>query len=351
MKFGLLYIPDYHPEAHGSFATYYDQMLEQIVTAEALGFDGAWFAEHRIPGFAFGNPAVFMAAAARLTRRIRLGTAVALLPLHNPVRLLEDYSMVDVLSGGRLDFGVGRGLYKYDYDLSSVDMHQSRPRFDECLAVILQAWQHEVFSHQGQFFQYDQHSITPRPVQQPHPPIYMACVMSPESYEWAGAHGHHILTAPFFFTRFEEQQTRLALYSRALETAGVDPASRDVVGAYHLYCGDSDAEVRRIAEPGLRTYQAFTKGADLLRGAQRDAEQYKAWQGFFANRETITFEQMRATRAVMGTPDECAARIGQLSREYGLNYFIFEINYGALPHGEVLRSLERFAREVMPRFR
>jgi alkanesulfonate monooxygenase SsuD/methylene tetrahydromethanopterin reductase-like flavin-dependent oxidoreductase (luciferase family) len=98
-------------------------------------------------------------------------------------------------------------------------------------------------------------------------------------------------------------------------------------------------------------YQAFTKEADLLRGAHRDAEQYKAWQGFFANRETITFEQMRATRAVMGTPEECAARLRQLRQEYGLNYFIFEVNYGALPHGEVLRSLERFAREVMPRFR
>src|SRR5262249_12612711 len=79
-------------------------------------------AEHRIPRFAFGNPAVFMAAVARMTSRIRLGTAVSLLPLHNPVRLAEDYSMVDVLSGGRLDFGVGRGLYKYDYEMSGVDM-------------------------------------------------------------------------------------------------------------------------------------------------------------------------------------------------------------------------------------
>jgi alkanesulfonate monooxygenase SsuD/methylene tetrahydromethanopterin reductase-like flavin-dependent oxidoreductase (luciferase family) len=166
-------------------------------------------------------------------------------------------------------------------------MRQSRPRFDECLAVILQAWQHEVFSHQGQFFQYEQHSVTPRPVQQPYPPIYVACVMSPESYEWAGAHGHHILTAPFFFTRFQDQQTRLTLYLRALEKVGLDPASRDVVGAYHLYCGDGDTEVRAIAEPGLRAYQAFAKAADLLRGAQRDPEQYQAWRGFFENRETI----------------------------------------------------------------
>src|SRR5262245_9362193 len=93
------------------------------------------------------------------------------------------------------------------------------------------------------FFSMIRNSVTPRPVQTPHPPVYMACVMSPESYEWAGVHGHRILTAPFFFTRFEDQQTRLALYHRALEKVGVEPTQRDVVGAYHLYCGDSDAEV------------------------------------------------------------------------------------------------------------
>ena len=83
----------------------------------------------------------------------------------------------------------------------------------------------------------------------------------------------------------------------------------------------------------------------------RDPSQYQAWQRFFENRDTITFEQMRATRAVIGTPDECAARITQLSQEYGLNYFMFEANYGGITHADVLCSLERFAREVIPRFR
>jgi alkanesulfonate monooxygenase SsuD/methylene tetrahydromethanopterin reductase-like flavin-dependent oxidoreductase (luciferase family) len=274
-----------------------------------------------------------------------------LLPLHNPIRLVEDYNMVDVLSAGRLDFGVGRGLYKYDYDLSGVDMGQSRERFDECLEVIVKAWQQEVFSHYGKYFQYDHHAVTPRPVQQPHPPIYVACVMTPESYTWAGQNGHHLLTAPFFFSHFEDQQERLALYTEALRQAGIDPQERDIVGAYHLYCGDNADQVRAVAEPALRAYQSFTKGADLLRSAERDPVQYKAWQGFFENRATITFEQMRATRAVMGTADECVERLAQLREQYGLNTFIFEVNYGALPHAEVLRSLRRFAKEVMPQFR
>jgi alkanesulfonate monooxygenase SsuD/methylene tetrahydromethanopterin reductase-like flavin-dependent oxidoreductase (luciferase family) len=131
MKFGLCYIPDYHQELSGSWQDWYEGMIEEVKLAERLGFHGAWFAEHRVPGFAFGSPAMFIAACARETCRIRLGCSVSLLPLNNPVRTAEDYAMADVLSHGRLDFGVGRGLFKYDYDISNIPMSESRERFGE----------------------------------------------------------------------------------------------------------------------------------------------------------------------------------------------------------------------------
>ena len=140
MKFGLCYIPDYHEELSGSWQDWYDDMIAEVKLAETLGFDGAWFAEHRVAGFAFGSPALFIAACARETQRIRLGCSVSLLPLNNPVRTAEDYAMADVLSHGRLDFGVGRGLYKYDYDIANVPMSESRERFDENLAIIRALW-------------------------------------------------------------------------------------------------------------------------------------------------------------------------------------------------------------------
>ena len=350
MKFGLLYIPDYHAELHGSYGTYYDEMITQVKEADQLGFDGAWFAEHRIPGFAWGNPAVWMASLARETSRIRLGSAVSLLPLHNPIRVVEDYSVVDVLSGGRLDLGVGRGLYQYDYDLSLVDMAESRPRFSEALSVIEAAWGSERFSHHGEFFDFEDHSVTPRPTQTPHPPIYLSAVMSPDSYLWAGSKGHHLLCAPFFFTDPAKQRDLLDLYRGALADAGHDASERDVVGAYHLYCGPDESAVQRAAKPALARYQAFTKAADMLRGAHRDESQYEAWKGFYDNRETITFEQMRETRAVMGTPAQCVERIGSLAEQYGLNSFIFEVNYGGMATADVLGSLEQFATEVIPQF-
>lgn len=350
MKFGLLYIPDYHAEAHGSFQAYYEDMIRQVQVADELGYDGAWFAEHRIPGFAWGNPAVWMAAIARETTRIRLGSAVSLLPLHNPIRVVEDYSTVDVLSGGRLNLGVGRGLYQYDYDLSMVDMGESRPRFDEALEVITKAWGSEYFSHEGTYFRYEDHCVTPRTVQDPHPPLYLSAVMSPESYRWAGANGHNLMCAPFFFTDAQQQRELLDIYTDELTAGGHDTSSRDIVGAYHLYCGADEADVQAVAAPALGTYQAFTKAADMLRSAQRHGEQYKSWKGFYENRETITFDQMRATRAVMGPPAECVDRIGSLAEQYGLNSFIFEVNYGGLPTGKIIESLERFAGEVIPQF-
>ena len=151
MKFGLCYIPDYHEELSGSWQDWYDDMIAEVKLAETLGFDGAWFAEHRVAGFAFGSPALFIAACARETQRIRLGCSVSLLPLNNPVRTAEDYAMADVLSHGRLDFGVGRGLYKYDYDIANVPMSESRERFDENLAIIRALWTEDRVTHHGRW--------------------------------------------------------------------------------------------------------------------------------------------------------------------------------------------------------
>ncbi|HLZ69666.1 MAG TPA: LLM class flavin-dependent oxidoreductase [Dehalococcoidia bacterium] len=350
MKFGLCYIADYHPDFQGSYAQWYDGMLEEIVRADELGYDGAWLAEHHIPAFAFGSPAVFLAAAARQTRRIRLGTAVSLLPLNDPIRLAEDYAMVDVLSKGRLDFGAGRGLYKYDYDTCRVDMSESKERFDENLEIIRRAWTEEDFSYRGRWTAIEHHTVTPRPLQQPHPPIWVAAVMTRDSFRWAGSHGFNLQTAPFFYTHFADMQERLAIYRDSLREHGHDPAQKEVLAVYHMYCAESAAEVAAVADPAMKRFQQFGKAVDERRHAYRDPRAYQDWKGFYENRQTISFDQMKETRAVLGTPEECRAKIRMLTEAYGMNYLIFEVNFGGLPHENVMRSLELFAREVMPAF-
>jgi alkanesulfonate monooxygenase SsuD/methylene tetrahydromethanopterin reductase-like flavin-dependent oxidoreductase (luciferase family) len=225
MKFGLCYIPDYHEELSGSWQNWYDNMIAEVRLAESLGFDGAWFAEHRVAGFAFGSPAMFIAACARETQRIRLGCAISLLPLNNPVRTAEDYAMADVLSHGRLDFGAGRGLYKYDYDIANVPMSESRERFDENLAIIRALWTEDRVTHHGRWTSVDGHTIGPRPVQQPTPPVWVAAVRTEATYRWAGEHGFNLLTAPFFFTGHREQQALLGVYRDSLRAYGHDPAT------------------------------------------------------------------------------------------------------------------------------
>lgn len=351
MKFGLCYIPDYHEELSGSWVDWYEGMIAEVKLAERLGFHGAWFAEHRVPGFAFGSPAMFIAACARETRRIRLGCSVSLLPLNNPVRTAEDYAMADVLSGGRLDFGVGRGLYKYDYDMSNVPMGESRERFDENLAIVRKLWTEEHITHRGRWTTIEGHTLGPRPVQQPCPPIWVAAVRTEETYRWAGANGFNLLTAPFFFPDHREQQKLLQIYRDSLAANGHDPAAKEIMAVYHMYCAERDDDVTATADPALGRYQAFTKATDMSRQAYRDPVAYKDWKGFFENRESITLEQMKASRAVIGRPEDCIDKARMLSERFGITYLTFEVNFGALPHVRVMESMERFAAKVMPAFR
>ena len=348
MKFGLCYIPDYHAELSGSWADWYEGMIAEVKLAERLGYTGAWFAEHRVPGFAFGNPALFIAACARETTSIRLGTSVSLLPLNNPLRLAEDYAMADVLSHGRVDFGVGRGLYKYDYDMANVPMAESRERFDENLAIIRALWTEEHVTFRGRWSVIEGHTLGPKPLQRPSPPIWVAAIRTEETYRWAGANGFNLLTAPFFFPDSADQVRLLDIYRDSLARHGHDPATREVMAVYHMFCAGSDADVTAFADPALRRYQAFTKATDLSRQAFRDPVAYKDWKGFFENRETITLDQMKASRAVIGRPADCIDKIATLVERFGLTYLSFEVNFGALPHRLVAESLERFATKVIP---
>lgn len=336
MKFGLCYIHDYHAEYSGSWTDWYEGMIAEVGLAEEPGFDSAWFAEHRVPGFAFGSPALFITACARETKRIRLGASVSLLPLNNPVRTAEDYTMADILSHGRLDFGVGRGLYKYDYDIANVPMDESRDRFNENLAIIRQLWTEDQVTYHGRWTTIEGHTLAPRPSP---PPIFIAAVRTTETYQWAGENGFSLLTAPFFFPDHRDQQAHCH-----------DPARKETMAVYHMYCAETDAEVAKYADAALARYQAFTEATDLCRQAYRDSVAYKDWKGFFENRESITLQQMKATRAVIGRPEECIEKVAMLTERFGLTQIAFEVNYGALPHDHVMKSLRLFAERVIPRF-
>src|SRR5438552_5354210 len=171
MRFGFF---DQLPCAGGySERQRYQDLIAQIELGDALGFDTVWLGElHFSRAFSIlADPLMVLAAAAQRTTRIRLGTAVTLLPLHNPVKIAEEAAIADILSDGRLEFGVGRGTAPVHYAGYEILQDESRERFEEALDFISLAWTHETFSFKGKYFRAHDLSIVPRPVQVPHPPI------------------------------------------------------------------------------------------------------------------------------------------------------------------------------------
>src|SRR5262245_18564441 len=193
MQFGLfteLQCPEGRQESQ-----LYDELLEQVVLAEALDFHAVWLAElHFHRRFSIlSAPLLTAAAAAQRTQRLRLGIAVNLLPLHHPVRLAEEGTVLDVLSHGRLDFGVGRGHpFPGLYENFHVSPAESRARFAEALDMLIGAWTREPFSYHGEYFQVSDVAVIPKPVQKPHPPVFVAAG-SPETYVATGKGGLGIL--------------------------------------------------------------------------------------------------------------------------------------------------------------
>jgi alkanesulfonate monooxygenase SsuD/methylene tetrahydromethanopterin reductase-like flavin-dependent oxidoreductase (luciferase family) len=341
VRFGLLYNTDYRAEVHGPPARYYAQLLEQVERAEALGYDSVWFGEHHYAGYSFGAPSVIASAAAARTRRIRLGTGVSLLPLHHPLRLAEEYAMLDVLSGGRLDYGIGRGFLRYAYELLGVDQAESRARYEEAAEVIVRAWTSDgPFTHRGKFWSFDDYRFFPRPLQQPHPPIYASGVLSPESQLWAARRGFHLATACFVPDR-DGVRRGVQLYRDTLVECGHDPAQRDVAGVFQMYCGPSDAESLRTSGDCVLAYLDFFSG--LERGDPHPS------RAFYAS---TTIEALDEARLVLiGAPDKLVDLVHWAREFYGLNYLLLEVGQGGLSHELVVESLERFAQRVIPAFR
>jgi probable F420-dependent oxidoreductase len=342
VKFGIFALPTYFPEIHGSIADFYQHIVELLEEAERLGFDSAWVNEHHFHAYGgmIPDPPVLLGAIASRTSRIRIGTSVALLPLHNPLEAAEAYAMVDQLSGGRLELGIGRGFMRYDYDALGVSWDESYPLLKETLAVMREAWAHQPFSHHGQYFHYDDVSVWPVPLQRPHPPLWGAATHTPATFRWIGSEGMGLLTV-VYLQSLEDLAAMIAHYHAGAAEAGRDPAALPVATHYQVYCAEDAAEARRVGQQAIRSYVALNNAA-RVQGAVR----------FDMNPEEITIEPLiEAARVCIGTPDECAAILARADAALGLASVDCTFYFGDLSYEQARRSLALFAAEVMPRFR
>lgn len=347
MKFGLLTLFDHYAE-DCSEEQYYKNFFAEVDHAEALGFDSIWIGEHHFCRYVCPSPQIIAGAIAQRTKRMRIGTAIALLPHHDPIRLAEDYALVDLLSGGRLDFGVGRGFIKATYDGFNQDMGESRARFDECLEVIEGAWREPNFSYTGEFYRANNVTILPRPLQRPAPPIFMAAALSPESFVAAGERGHSLMLAPFFQSR-RTLKANVQLYRETLAKAGVPADSVEIVAGYHSFVDETPEIARSKWEDHYMRYLHFVGG--LVNPGEYTSSQYQSWRESVRALQQVKFEQMYPDQVLCGDAGQCVERIGLLKEEFGVSNFWVYMDLGGLPQRELMRSMERFATKVIPQFR
>jgi alkanesulfonate monooxygenase SsuD/methylene tetrahydromethanopterin reductase-like flavin-dependent oxidoreductase (luciferase family) len=334
MRLYINILTTYFPGIDPPYDIYYQQLLEQVELAEELGWECFMFNEHHFLGYGglVANPAVLLAAAAARTSKIRLGPCIAILPLRHPLHSAEDYAMVDAISGGRLEFGIGSGNTEMDYKVFGVTRENDRQRLDEAFEIILKAWTQERLSHEGAFWQFDELTLYPRPVQKPHPPIWVAGT-SEQTLGWAGRKGFHIMTVGHPHPP-EKVRPGVEAWKRALLDQGIDPKARHCQFHVRTYVNESAERAREIATAAISRYDAISRiGRRSLTAAPAEYD----------------WERMLATgRNNYGTPEQCIQNIRNAMEHYYFDTLTTTFNFGGIPHAEIVKSMRLFAAEVMP---
>jgi alkanesulfonate monooxygenase SsuD/methylene tetrahydromethanopterin reductase-like flavin-dependent oxidoreductase (luciferase family) len=334
MKFGAHILPTYSAELDGPVPDYYGRLFEQIIEFEKLGFHQAWVTEHHFGGYGgiLPHPPTFISAVAGKTSRIRLGVAVAVLPLHNPLELAESYAMADIVSGGRLDFGIGKGSEPVEYRKFGASQDEATLRFKESTEIIRQAWSDQPVNFHGEIYDYENVNILPKPVQRPHPRIWVGATRSEETFRDAGTNNYDLMTVPFVHPSTDALRELVKLYRDALSRSGHDFVRREVLGKFHIYVSDSYERGVREAGPYMKNYSDIHQSVDPERKlTSRDIGSDMA-RGFI----------------IVGDPERCSDTIRRWHEEAGITTFSGTFHFGGMPQELALKNMRLFAERVMP---
>jgi alkanesulfonate monooxygenase SsuD/methylene tetrahydromethanopterin reductase-like flavin-dependent oxidoreductase (luciferase family) len=337
MRFYINILATYFPDIDPPYKVYYEQILEQVALAEELGWECFMFNEHHFLGYGgpIANPAVLLAAAAARTSKIHLGPCIAILPLRHPLHSAEDYAMVDAISGGRLEFGIGSGNTEMDYKVFGVTRENDRQRLHEALEIVLKAWGQDHASHRGEFWRFDELTLYPRPMQQPHPPIWVAGT-SAEGLGWAGRQGYHIMTVGHPHPP-EKVCLGVEAWKRGLIEAGFDPSNKHCQFHVRTHVHEDSEQAKLTGMAAVKRYD------EISRIGRRSLSAAPAEYGW---------EMMLATgRNNYGNPEQCIRNIRNAMKNYYFDTLTTTFNFGAIPHAEIMKSMRLFASEVMPAFR
>lgn len=341
MEFGTFLLLQ-SPSAEPSDVVY-QRGVEITQAAEDLGFRNMWLAEHHFSTYGLlSRPLTYALHLANKTRHIRVGTAVIVVPLHHPLTIAEEIATVDLLSGGRLDVGLGRGYQRYEFERFGCDLGESRQRWEEAVDIILLALAGKTFTYDGKYFKIAETTIFPQPAQKPHPPIWVTA-QSPDSITTTVKRGFNLLTGGYGVSLDRLREFRAAFEARLAEYPPQQPIR---VGVQRpVYVADSDAEARTVAEQAKWNMRVTLS----LRNNYERVENGRAMPVPFANEpSTDDFLEMFS---VIGTPDTCIRQIRRVREVMPIDHFNCSFSFGDLKQDQILKSMRSFARDVMPAFR
>lgn len=346
MKFGIMNL--FPLSEGGSDHQVYRDTLEEIELADELGFDSVWLAEHHFSKYGIlGNPLNFAMAIAARTKNISIGTAVLVLPLHDPLRLAEDIAALDVMSQGRVSIGVGRGYQPTEFSGFGIPIEESKVRYNETLDVLRLALSQENFSYHGEILHYDGITTYPRPYT-PGGPTILQGTVSPDSFRERGAVGESIITSPNF-TPLGIMQKNFALYRNAMIENGHDITQYDVPFMQQVWCGEGEQGLQAAAQAAMNYYKSVGK---VIPGSEQAMEAEKAYYEAVArNIDMLTLEQTLTHGGNFGSPQRVIETIEQLRDQLGINHYIGWLRIPSLDRTAALKSMEEFATTVIPHFR
>jgi len=352
MKFSIFFEIEVLPQ-HYTEQQQYENCLKQIELADELGFDAAWAVEHHFT-YEYShstNPDLFFVAAAQRTKRIRLGPGVALLPMHHPIHLAQRYAMLDVLSNGRLNMGVGRGVTHLEFATFRPDTFkdhhlESREMFFEWIEIMKEAWTNNTIEWKGKYISFPEIQPLPKPIQKPHPPFYAASGSADSFvlYPQKGLRSLGQAAVKPLFMACEDAKT----YHQNWKLAGHDPKDAEFGLLWGAHCAPTNKQALADAEGPVMWYisrlQRFFGPRSTDTTARAANRRYDWWTN-------PTIDKLLANDMVLaGDPDRCIELIKK-AEAGGVNNILAQFQIGGLRHEQVMASMKLFAKEVMPAFK
>jgi len=339
MKFGIGYYslqsPPHNQRPHSDL---YAEMLEEIKTADQMGFDSTWLTEHHFLGDGY-CPSLLLTAAAigAVTKNIRIGTGVLLLPLHDPVRVAEDAAVADLISGGRLILGLGLGYRQEEFDGFGRSLKERRGRMEEGIEIIQKSWEDEPFRIDGKYYKLTNVNVTPKPVQKPMP-IWIGAFTEPAIRRAARIGASLYVPAigviPIIKYLFDMHATLLKEYGR-------DPADFERPLVREIYISDKNADDTWEV---IKEHVTYTAKGYASWGSMVDRE-----GNLLSDPDDPVLYDIARDQSILGTPEECIDAITRYKEELGIDNLICRFKFPGISHEEAMRSMNLFVEKVLPK--